>query len=278
MLRNVYGTWYFYKEMLQCGERKEARRRNLCDSPHLQLNNKAIRHAKSEYNRVFSETAKAMKFGDKSENDMDIGNTKKASSKPKRKQEKLAIAEFCQLNDVCVEVVGRIYSQDELWKSLSKITTPLKIESDAAKSSRWMRHVLSDEERALSNIADDIFSEHSQKKSDKDALEDVDLNVSIDFCEIGEGGIRDDGDDTVEVDALGTSDDAEVVVEEEAIESSDGNDEILARVGKSKKKVSVRKAAVNELSLCDVFTVANVCISEEKPQDNTLSKEASCQL
>lgn len=30
----------------------------------------------------------------------------------------------------------------------------------------------------------------------------------------------------------------------------------MVRVGKSKKNISVRKSAVNELSLCDVFTVA----------------------
>ena len=39
-------------------------------SPHLQLNNKAIRFATSEYSRVFSDTSKAMKFGDRSENDL----------------------------------------------------------------------------------------------------------------------------------------------------------------------------------------------------------------
>ena len=71
-------------------------------SAHLQLNNKSIRLAMTEYNRVFSEDGRRNKFGDGNENDLDPSKNRKPTAVPRRAQEHIAIAEFFQINKFLV--------------------------------------------------------------------------------------------------------------------------------------------------------------------------------
>ena len=122
-------------------------------------------------------------------------------------------------------------SQKSLWDSLADITTPLTIESEVEKSSRWMDHVLSDEERALSAIADDIFSEQNnmkEKNTTEGSSESNGIDVSIEFSDIGEGGEREDGS-SEESNVLGDENDPEIVVED-VEESENGNEEVTVRI------------------------------------------------
>ena len=224
-------------------------------SPHLQLNNKSIRFARSEYTRVYSDAAKSAKFDDRSENDYDgCRNNRRASAVPKRLQEHLAIAEFCLLNRLAEEVPNRQYNQNSIWNSLGDITTPLTVETDEEKSSRWMDQVMSDEERALSNIADDIFSARKADgaTSESNEINNVTSEMTLEFDEVGAGG--DESNDTgEEVNVLGISDDEEV---SDGNESEETESEIEVQIGRNGKGIKVRRAKVNELSLVDIFTVA----------------------
>ncbi len=236
-------------------------------SPHLQLNNKSIRFAQAEYTRVYSDAAKSAKFEDTGENDISGRRNKKATSVPKRIQEHYAVAEFCLINKLTVETPGRKYNQDEIWKSLSEITTKLELETNKEKSRRWTNQVMSEEERALSTITDNIFSNRDSSNSDSASTvnasndESNEESVTVGFDEIGIGGVEEEPDESNEQrDALSTVVDDPTMSESNTSngDSSEENapmNEIEVRIGKKGKGEKVRRAKVNELVLVDVFTV-----------------------
>ncbi len=127
-------------------------------SAHLQLNNKCIRLAMTEYQRVFNEQGRRNKFGDGNENDYDPGRNRKSTSVPRRAQEHKAIAEFFNINKFAVERPGRKYDRDKLIASLKELKTELSPESEADKSQRWMNEVISPDEQAVSELTDELFT------------------------------------------------------------------------------------------------------------------------
>ena len=212
-------------------------------SPHLQFNNKAVLMAKVEYKRVWSETEKKNKVGAGNENDLDQKRNRKKSSKPKRYQEHLCIAEFLSLNSVSAEEPGRKYNQDFMYKSLARITTKLEVETEAEKSTRWMDKVVSVEEQDLASMVDRVFDSNERVNSSESDTSDVANDVVLQFNEIGlEGGDDDeDGDNDVD-ESLNTSGGADSV--------------IIIGPGPKKRKVRVRKTKVNALAFTDVMKCA----------------------
>jgi len=212
-------------------------------SPHLQFNNKAVRMAKVEYHRVWSETEKSNRFGVGNENDLDQKRNRKKSSKPKRFQEHLCIAEFLQLNSFSTEEPGRKYNQDSMYKSLARITTELDVETEAEKSTRWMDKVVSVEEQDLASMVDRVFDSSERVNSSESDTADVANDVVLQFNEIGlEGGDDDDDGDNDVDESSNTSGGADSVV--------------IIGHGPKKRKVRVRKAKVNALAFTDVIKCA----------------------
>jgi|AntRauTorckE5430_2_1112549.scaffolds.fasta_scaffold09436_2 hypothetical protein len=223
-------------------------------SPNVQLNNKSIRLAKTEYHRFWSESEKNLRNGTGNENDLDQARSRKKTSEPKRLQEHLAIAEFISLNKMVVETPGRKYSQDAMYLSLSSITTNLSDESESEKSTRWMDKVVTEEEQELTSLVQEVFD--SQRHGTNDRKEDNDQSTAdetvLDFDEIGNDEDDEDHDE----------DEAELEEEVEEEQPADNSEntitvEIGVHNGKARRKIKVRKATINPLAFTDIRTCGN---------------------
>jgi hypothetical protein len=219
-------------------------------SPNVQLNNKSIRLAKTEYHRFWSESEKDLRNGTGNENDLDQARNRKKTSEPKRLQEHLAIAEFISLNKMVVETPGRKYSQDAMYLSFSSMTTNLSDESESEKSTRWMDKVVTEEEKELTSLVQEVFD--SQKHGKNDRKEDNDQSTAdetvLDFEEIGND---EDDEDEAEVE--------EELEEEQPAANSENTItvEIGVRKGKARRTIKVRKATINPLAFTDIRTCGN---------------------
>ena len=100
------------------------------------------------------------------------------------------------------------------------------------------------------------FSNRDGKESntEKETEKEPPTDVSIEFDQVGEGGVVEDEDGTNEErNVLGTDNDINVSV----AETADTNlNEFVVAIGKKGKGVKVRRAKVNELALVDIFKVA----------------------
>ena len=149
-------------------------------SPHLQFNNKSIRLAKTEYNRIWLETSKNNKSGVGNENDLNPGRNRMKTSKTKRMQEHITIAGFLSMNKMLFETPGRKYCQDTVYGSLENIKTKYEDESEADKSTRWMERVLTREEQELASMVDRVF-DSNEGETDQVKDDDDDDEVDGDF-------------------------------------------------------------------------------------------------
>jgi hypothetical protein len=206
----------------------------ITNSPHIMLMNKARRFSEEEYKRsnstsnsCESETLEVEKSSTSKSPNL------KASIIPNRAREHHAIAEYLNLLGVVKEVPDRQYSKLVMWKMLGQITTILDDKSQDDINKTLMEELsLTEEEKLLNDIADEIFQEgmgdsvitlgtnvecNEEEQDDEDGEDVVNGNDNLQ-------NIRDDVADETEVDIF---------------------------IGNTRKH-KVRRAKVNHLAFIDI--------------------------
>ena len=133
-------------------------------SAHVQMHNKSCRFIQSEYSRVWTDEGKALKSGGGESVDIGIDANKRQSAKPSRRDEKVIIAEYIQACGLCNEVQGRTYNRKRMYEAMKNVKTKFGNEL-AEQKSRWLDEAMTEQERQLSGVIQQLFSTNSDHTS-----------------------------------------------------------------------------------------------------------------
>ena len=122
-----------------------------------------------------------------------------------------------------------------VWETLRKVTTELVDETEVERTRRWMDEGLSEEELALNKVADALHADENATATDQ---EEDGFEVTLDPCDIGNGGEEPDDETASEPAEPDYRMDTEMVT---------------VIVGKKRRLSKVRRAAVNPLGFTDVY-------------------------
>lgn len=176
---------------------------------------------------------------------------------PKRELEHIAIAEYLLKLGITKETPGRMFSIDESYGILRRCVTPIRDQSETENYARWAELTKTADDVILSGIADDIFGSQPTNSND-DSPNDMDCNMTtLDlraFMEEGNGDDDANGEDNIDDDD-NNSIEEDIVVEDE-------NGEVEFHIG-SNRRITGRRANVNERGFCDIVTVADAELKVE---------------
>ena len=117
---------------------------------------------------------------------LDPNRNRKKTAYPRRYKENDAVAEVVLINKLCVETPGRLYSNNELWDSLQKVTVCLEEERDKDKETRFIKRTQGKGETLASRIIDQILDENLRQQ--EEGMTPNGEDVTTDFEEIGRHG------------------------------------------------------------------------------------------
>jgi len=211
-----------------------------CDaSVHVTFYRKAKQFSQIQYYRNDTKTKRMNKETN------EVAANKQKSVKPKRSQEKMAIAEYLLLTSATAEINNRKYCRKEFWDALAKTTVDLKPPvTDATKRK--------DDNLGVDKVAADLYNTVSGAGEDmgpattNDSGNDCDVELPSGFY-----GTQPDDDDEGD---RGADNDQNVGGGNRNDNAADRN-EVEIRIGRSKKAERVRRMAVNELCFKDIIGI-----------------------
>ena len=211
-----------------------------CDaSVHVTFYRKAKQFSQIQYYRNDTKTKRM------NEETNEVAANKRKSVKPKRSQEKMAIAEYLLLTSATAEIDNRKYCRKEFWDALAKTTVDLKPPvTDASKRK--------EDNLGVDKVAADLYNTVSGAGEDmgpattNDSGNDCDVELPSGFY-----GMQPDDDDEGD---RGAENDQNVGGGNRNDNAADRN-EVEIRIGRSKKAERVRRMAVNELCFKDIIGI-----------------------
>ena len=211
-------------------------------SANLMLTNKGRRFAQLEYTRLKSEVANEAKFLGLKDNTAEMERSvrnRRASAIKCREKEHLAIAEYMQLLNVSNERPGRKYVRKEFIEALGKVTTKMEDESEEERSKRKMREAMTEEEKVMSEVIDEIYEmadNFSASERTNSGNSETELAAELDPATVGARGDEDDDND-----------------DDDGNNNDDGPIDTSLAIGRGSGTIKVRLASLNRNSLKDVF-------------------------
>ena len=246
-------------------------------SPHIQMTNKCRRFVQNEYSRCFSEEGKAKKNGGGEGDDIDVNRNKKQSAKPKRKTEHQIIAEFIQVNKLCLEVPGRSYSRRQVYSNMKDIKTKLA-DNDAEQKARWLEDAVIEEEQLLNDTVRRLFENQSEGNARSSINDDSYTNEIRDDEDNNNEVVMEfesiafiDEDDENESAETETMMDTDLEVDDNpSVTEKDGV--LTAKVGNG-RRIRIRPSKVSNKAFRDVIAESRQAVMKKNLKQSRLRKK-----